>query len=210
MDESETLLACPFCGSAAEYGESEDGGNFIQCTGGTCKASSKLIYPEKTDPYPLLREAWNERAGARVGEHRAIQNVAASECGMCPADPRRHRPGCSLDRNSPESLQQRLHNAKEMLTSALNLIGAMQPVVSAVERFFDRCDDDITELSIALAKYRDYIKSATGQIHRGEHQTSNIKHAVQPQARHPADHRGSPGKADQTGETPQATANAGS
>jgi len=65
MDESNDLLACPFCGSAAEYyGLGEPDGCFIQCTGPTCMASSKMIFPEKTDPIPLLREAWNERAGA--------------------------------------------------------------------------------------------------------------------------------------------------
>lgn len=53
------LLDCPFCGSKASFSESDDGGHFIECQ--ECKASSVLIYPSKTDPKPLLREAWNQR-----------------------------------------------------------------------------------------------------------------------------------------------------
>ena len=45
---------------------------FSQCTGRMCMASSKLIYPEKTDPIPLLREAWNEgqAVAARSNDNR--------------------------------------------------------------------------------------------------------------------------------------------
>lgn len=58
---SSDLLACPFCGGQADYGETADGGHYAACTDGMCGASSKLIYPDKTDPKPLVREAWNSR-----------------------------------------------------------------------------------------------------------------------------------------------------
>src|SRR2546429_7046026 len=53
------LLACPFCGGLPQYRTTPDGGHFVDCDG--CQASSKLVYPDKTDPKPLVREAWNSR-----------------------------------------------------------------------------------------------------------------------------------------------------
>lgn len=61
------LLQCPFCGGTPHFFESPDGGHCIECDG--CHASSKLLYPDKTDPRPLLAEAWNQRV------------VACPECG---------------------------------------------------------------------------------------------------------------------------------
>lgn len=70
------------------------------------------------------------------------------------------------DRNSPEALQQRLARAEEMLTSALNLIGAMQPVCTAADEFFNigggaaipkKAADTLSKLGITVAKYRDYL-----------------------------------------------------
>ena len=57
------LLACPFCGGEARYVNTKDGGCCIECTKYPCMASSKVIYPDKTDPMPLLAEAWNARDG---------------------------------------------------------------------------------------------------------------------------------------------------
>ncbi len=64
------------------------------------------------------------------------------------------------DRNSPESLQQRLKNSEGMLAAALNLIGAMQPVCNAVEEFFNSNETlhpQLAKLGIAVANYRDYV-----------------------------------------------------
>lgn len=53
------LLACPFCGGLPAYRTTPEGGHFVDCDG--CQASTKLVYPDKTDPKPLVREAWNAR-----------------------------------------------------------------------------------------------------------------------------------------------------
>lgn len=60
-DDEEPLKPCPFCGSEANYGDSPDGGRFIECTNARCRASSKLMFPEKGDTDPLLAECWNTR-----------------------------------------------------------------------------------------------------------------------------------------------------
>lgn len=60
---STVLLACPFCGGQANFVNTKDGGVCIECGQYPCMASSKVIYPDKTDPMPLLAEAWNERDG---------------------------------------------------------------------------------------------------------------------------------------------------
>jgi len=57
---SSDLLFCPFCGGEAKRGETNDGGYFIECT--QCQASSKCVYPQKTDPDPILKDAWNSRS----------------------------------------------------------------------------------------------------------------------------------------------------
>lgn len=65
-----TLEPCPFCGSPAEIitleGEDGDvgvGAQCVQCTSGSCGASSGLIYPLMDDVTDLLRERWNSRKG---------------------------------------------------------------------------------------------------------------------------------------------------
>lgn len=57
---SSALLCCPFCGGKGEYNVTADGGHFVDCT--ECQAASKLVYPDKTDPKPLVAEAWNNRS----------------------------------------------------------------------------------------------------------------------------------------------------
>lgn len=57
------LLPCPFCGGIADFGivhgGENDMGRFIECR--KCRASSLLMFPQKTDPKPLLAELWNAR-----------------------------------------------------------------------------------------------------------------------------------------------------
>ena len=60
---STVLLACPFCGGKANFVNTKDGGVCIECDHYPCMASSRVIYPDKTDPMPLLAEAWNSRDG---------------------------------------------------------------------------------------------------------------------------------------------------
>jgi hypothetical protein len=60
---STVLLACPFCGGEAKYVNTVDGGVCVECSQSTCMASSRVIYPNKTDQLPLLAESWNERDG---------------------------------------------------------------------------------------------------------------------------------------------------
>lgn len=55
------LLPCPFCDGEAQFGESPDGGEFIECSNRRCKTSSKLMYPNKEGVKDLLAEAWNQR-----------------------------------------------------------------------------------------------------------------------------------------------------
>lgn len=57
-----SLLPCPFCGSEPYYGGNQEYGFFIQCNNPVCSASSKLVYALKDDPWPILKEAWNDRA----------------------------------------------------------------------------------------------------------------------------------------------------
>ena len=91
------------------------------------------------------------------------------------------------DRNSPEALAQRLKNAEELLTKSLNLIAAMQPVITAAEAFFDHLvfkphRSDLAQLGLAVASYKAYVKANA---------------TIQSKARRPTDHRGSQGEADQ-------------
>lgn len=60
---STVLLACPFCGGVANFVNTKDGGVCIECSKYPCMASSRVIYPDKIDPMPLLAEAWNARDG---------------------------------------------------------------------------------------------------------------------------------------------------
>lgn len=60
---STVLLACPFCGGVANFVNTKDGGVCIECSQYPCMASSRVIYPDKIDPMPLLAEAWNARDG---------------------------------------------------------------------------------------------------------------------------------------------------
>ena len=69
--ESDGLLPCPFCDNRAEFGDDGKGGQFVTCANPMCQASSKLIYPQKTDAKPLLIEAWNNRADTPRGEQGA-------------------------------------------------------------------------------------------------------------------------------------------
>lgn len=55
------LKPCPFCGGRADLRRTPQGGAFVDC--GTCQASSKLVYGDKTDPRQIVIEAWNERKG---------------------------------------------------------------------------------------------------------------------------------------------------
>jgi hypothetical protein len=54
------LKLCPFCNGKPEFGATEDGGNFIECTG--CGSSTSLRYSLMEDARPILAEGWNKRA----------------------------------------------------------------------------------------------------------------------------------------------------
>jgi hypothetical protein len=58
-DDDETIHHCPFCGGTASYGNSDDGGRFIEC--GACHASTALMFPLMDSVDDLLREKWNAR-----------------------------------------------------------------------------------------------------------------------------------------------------
>lgn len=53
------LKPCPFCGGDGRFGETPEGGHYIECAG--CSASSVLMFPDKCDVRALLAERWNER-----------------------------------------------------------------------------------------------------------------------------------------------------
>jgi hypothetical protein len=64
------------------------------------------------------------------------------------------------ERTSEQSLEQRLKNCEAMLVSAVNLIGAMQPVVRMAEAFVDHTvfgNTSYLGLSDAVAKYRAFL-----------------------------------------------------
>jgi hypothetical protein len=64
------------------------------------------------------------------------------------------------ERTSYESLEQRLKNCEAMLAAAVNLIGAMQPVVRMAEAFVDHTvfgNTSYLGLSDAVAKYRAFL-----------------------------------------------------
>jgi hypothetical protein len=54
------LLNCAHCGGAASFGETEEGGEYIEC--GSCGITTKLYFACGEDPKPLMTEAWNRRA----------------------------------------------------------------------------------------------------------------------------------------------------
>lgn len=79
---SSDLLACPFCGGQATMGETPDGGRYVQCN--ECLTSSRLIYPDKIDPKPLLLEAWNTRHTPPTTEKRCRHGRLSDEvCWWC-------------------------------------------------------------------------------------------------------------------------------
>lgn len=58
-EDEESLKPCPFCGSNVRWGESPDGGHFIEC--GKCQASTNLTYYLMDDASRDVRERWNRR-----------------------------------------------------------------------------------------------------------------------------------------------------
>jgi len=53
------LKPCPFCGFQPDFGETPEGGVFLECQG--CRASTTMMFPEKCDVRGLLAEKWNKR-----------------------------------------------------------------------------------------------------------------------------------------------------
>jgi hypothetical protein len=101
---------------------------------------------------PEGHKIYCSNCGHRVGVTRVH-----CDCQTCKQFPRFPATAPASERNSPESLQQRLKNSEGMLAAALNLIGAMQPVCDAADKFFDSYDtSDLTPLGTAVANYRDY------------------------------------------------------
>ncbi len=76
-DDSDRLYSCPFCGGFAVLSSIEDesgpdyGGHFVQCTNGTCGASTPLIFACGDDPVPLLIERWNRRSRVTPAKPRS-------------------------------------------------------------------------------------------------------------------------------------------
>jgi predicted nucleic acid-binding Zn ribbon protein len=59
-----------------------DEGYFVECS--QCSASSKMVYPDKTDPKPILRDAWNSRSAKSMeNEARCPDcNGTLRKCGI--------------------------------------------------------------------------------------------------------------------------------
>lgn len=59
MEWDKTLKPCPHCSGFARFGETAEGGRFIECS--QCLSSSNVMFPLKEPVDDLLREAWNRR-----------------------------------------------------------------------------------------------------------------------------------------------------
>lgn len=56
------LLPCPCCGGAPKFGvDSEDGGEYIECSNQSCRITTPLRFACMGPVKPLLSEIWNRR-----------------------------------------------------------------------------------------------------------------------------------------------------
>lgn len=65
------ILPCPFCCSAAKFGEvttegDNFGGQFIECTNPQCGCSTRLMFPLMDSVKELLAETWNRRTSESI------------------------------------------------------------------------------------------------------------------------------------------------
>lgn len=64
-DDKQALLPCPFCAADAEFGDTGEGGTYIECVG--CGASTNVRFSLMDDCRPLLVEQWNRRSLTGAG-----------------------------------------------------------------------------------------------------------------------------------------------
>lgn len=70
------LLPCPFCGSPADFGVVEHGGesnpdfggHFVECSAASCHGCMGLRFARGDDPRVALAAAWNRRAHQGGGD----------------------------------------------------------------------------------------------------------------------------------------------
>lgn len=69
------LFPCPFCGSSAAFADDGEGGNWIECSQGTCGASTNIRYSMMDDCKVLLVQQWNRRS--TTDDDHPLDNDAA-------------------------------------------------------------------------------------------------------------------------------------